>query len=126
MSLEYNHSNIDNMIVPRSDGILIRSGRGKLNDATLSFRYKLSGLLEPKFRYERFDSSSDIGSLGDADRIKGFAAPHNSFIMGLNFNLSANKGNRSMIMIEYIRIDELNSASDVDNDRIEIYWKLSI
>lgn len=126
ISLEYNYSSIDNMIVPRSDGILIRSGRGKLNDTTVSLRYKFSKLLEPKFRYERFDTSSDIGNQGDADRIKGFAAPHNSFIMGMNFNISANKGNRNLIMIEYIRINELNSVSEADNDRIEFYWKLSI
>lgn len=126
MSLEYNYSSIDSMIVPRSDGILIRSGRGTIKDTTLSFRYKLSRLLEPKFRYERFDSSSDIGNQGDIDRIRGFAAPHNNYIMGINFNISANRGNRSLMMIEYIRIDELNSVSDIDNDRIEIYWKLSI
>jgi len=30
------------------------------------------------------------------------------------------------MVIEYIRIDELNNVSDVDNDRREIYWKLLI
>jgi len=42
------------------------------------------------------------------------------------FRLIAHKGNRSLLMIEYICIDELNSASKVDNDRIEVYWKLII
>ena len=126
LNLEYNHSNIDNMIVPRTDGTLIRSGRGKLKDTTLSFRYKLSGLLEPKLRYERFDTSSDTGNQGDADRIKGFAAPHNTYIAGMNFNINANKGTRSLVIFEYIHIDEFNNTSKVDNDRIEIYWKLFI
>lgn len=126
MSLEFNHSSIYNMIVPRSDGVLIRSGRGKLNDTTLSLRYSLNSLLEPKLRLERFNSSSDAGSQGDADRIMGFAAPHNSYVIGINFNIKAHKGIRSLMMIEYIRIDELNSVSEVDNDRLEIYWKLLI
>ena len=126
MSLEYNYSSIDSMIVPRTDGILIRSGRGKIKDLTLSLRYRLSELLEPKFRYEQFATSSDNGNQGDADRIKGFAAPHNSYIMGMNFNINALKGNRSQIMIEYIHIDEHNHVSSIDNDRIELYWKLSI
>lgn len=126
MSIEYNHSSIDNMIVPRTDGMLIRSGRGELDDVTLSLRYRLSKLLEPKFRYEKFDSSSDVGNQGDADRIKGFAAPHDSYVIGMNFNIKAHKGKRSVLMAEYIHIDEHNNASKTDNDRIELYWKLLI
>lgn len=126
MSIEYNHSRIDKMIVPRTDGVLIRSGQGQLNDTTLSFRYSASRLLEPKLRYERFDSRSETGNQGDAERIMGFAAPHTSYVMGMNFNIDAHKGNKSLIMIEYIHIEELNAVSDVDNDRIEVYWKLVI
>ena len=91
MSFEFNHSSIYNMIVPRSDGVLIRSGRAKLNDTTLSLRYSLNRLLEPKFRFKRFNSSSDIDDLGDADRIMGFAALHNSYVFGVNFNIKATR-----------------------------------
>lgn len=126
ISIEHNRSNIDKMILPRSDGTLIRSGKGKLEDTTLSMHYKASAMLEPKFRYERFDSSSESGSMGDEDRIMGFSAPHNSYTVGINFNIPAFKGKKSFVLMEYIHIDEMNKASEVNNDRIEIYWKLTL
>ena len=125
-SLEYNYSTIDKMIVPRPDGVLIRSGSGRLKDTTVSMRYRWSEWLEPKIRVERFDSRSKMAVMGDPNRIAGFAPPHNTYIFGVNFNLKANSGSKSTVMLEYIRIDETHVASEVDNDRVELYWKLSI
>jgi len=125
LTLEYNKSDIDKMIVPRSDGRLQRSGTGDIDDIVLSARYDVTQWFTPKFRYERFDSTSTKGALGDPDRIKGFLPSMDIYTIGANFNLPTDARHiRSVIGIEYMMLDELNAASKTDNDEWSVYWAM--
>jgi len=126
LSLEYNKSDIDKMIVPNSEGILLRSGKGTLKDLVFSVRYDgLSKWFSPKFRYERFDGTSKKGFKGDSDRIKGYAPPANIYTFGVNVNLPTfARSIKSTIGIEYAKIDELNNASKTGNDEGSVYWAM--
>ncbi|MDZ7663353.1 porin [Thiohalophilus sp.] len=126
VTAEYNHSEIDQMIVPQSSGTLIRSGKGEIDDWYVAMRYDgFSKRFSPKIRYEQFDTSSESGAMGDPDRIRGFLPPGTETTVGINFRLPTRaRPIKNEIGVEYTLYDEKNAASDADNDLVALYWKV--